>query len=279
MMMMRRLIWALAALPLIAAAPAPKGAPRRIVSVNLCADQYLMALADPGQIAALSPNARDPDLSAGAAKARRFAIIRKPGEQVLAMKPDLVIGFPDGAGGIVGAPRGDWRTLGVANAESWGAIIEQIRAVAAAIGHRDRGEAMIAAMERDLASLPRVGKAGVAAYYQRRGYMTGTGTLVDELMGRAGLTNLAAIMGRPALAQTPLEEMVARRPDWLIVESATDKVVDQGTEMLHHPALRAIPRLRLPQAWTVCGGPSYVTAARSLIAQINARRAAKRAGR
>lgn len=278
-MMMRRLIWALAALPLIAAAPAPKGAPRRIVSVNLCADQYLMALADPGQIAALSPNARDPDLSAGAARARRFAMIRKPGEQVLAMKPDLVIGFPDGAGGVAGAPRGPWRTLGVANAESWGAIVEQIRAVAKAIGHADRGEAMIAAMERDLASLPHARKAGVAAYYQRRGYMTGTGTLVDELMGRVGLKNLAAIMGRPALAQVPLEEMVARRPDWLIVESATDHVVDQGSEMLHHPVLRAIPRLRLPQAWTVCGGPSYVTAARSLIAQINARRAGKRAGR
>ena len=38
--------------------------------------------------------------------------------------------------------------------------------------------------------------------------------------------------------------------------------------MLHHPALRDIPRLRLPQAWTVCGGPAYVRAAQSLVAQI-----------
>jgi iron complex transport system substrate-binding protein len=40
--------------------------------------------------------------------------------------------------------------------------------------------------------------------------------------------------------------------------------------MLHHPALRDIPRLRLPQAWTVCGGPAYVQAAQSLVAQIEA---------
>ena len=57
---------------------------------------------------------------------------------------------------------------------------------------------------------------------------------------------------------------------FIIVESATDHVTDQGTEMLHHPALRDIPRIRLPQAWTVCGGPAYVRAARSLVGQIEA---------
>jgi len=33
-------------------------------------------------------------------------------------------------------------------------------------------------------------------------------------------------------------------------------------------ALDGIARLRLPQAWTVCGGPAYVRAARSLIQQL-----------
>jgi iron complex transport system substrate-binding protein len=70
----------------------------------------------------------------------------------------------------------------------------------------------------------------------------------------------------------PLEEMVAARPDWLIVESATDRVVDQGTEMLHHPALASIPRISLPQSWTVCGGPAYVQAARAITARLNAPR-------
>jgi iron complex transport system substrate-binding protein len=40
--------------------------------------------------------------------------------------------------------------------------------------------------------------------------------------------------------------------------------------MLQHPALRHIPRIVLPQAWTVCGGPAYVDAARSLNAQLAA---------
>eukprot|EP01034_Spumella_vulgaris_P001805 gene1805-2368_t len=119
-------------------------------------------------------------------------------------------------------------------------------------------------MERELAGLPKPGKGRVAAYYQRRGYMTGTGTLIDELMARVGLVNLARKLGKPPLSQLSLEEMVAAQPDFLIVESATDTVIDQGSEMLHHPALKDIPRISVPQAWTVCGSPAYTQAARSM---------------
>ena len=246
--------------------------PRRIVSLNVCADQYLLALADPGQIAALSRNARDPELSAAADKARGIRILRNGTEEILAIQPDLILGFPIGPDIVAGTPPGRWRTLGLASAESYPAILDQIRAVARAVGHTDRGEALIARMDRDLAALPITKGKGVAAYYQRRGYMTGTGTLVDDMMRRVGMTNLAAKLGLPALAQVPLEQMVAARPDWLIVESATDTVQDQGTEMLHHPALRAIPRISLPQSWTVCGGPAYVQAAQTLAARLNKQR-------
>ncbi len=265
--MRRRMLAICCLVGLTGASPAP---PKRIVSLNTCSDQYVLALADPGQIAALSPYGHDPELSAAIGKARRFPVLKRPAEEVLALRPDLVIGFPDGAGGVVGAPDGRWRKLGLASADSFAAIRDQIRQVAAIVGHPARGEAMIAGMERDLAALPRSRRGGVAAYYQRRGYMTGTGTLVDELIRRAGLTNLAAKLGKPALAQVPLEQMIAARPDFLIVEEGSEKVVDQGTEMLHHPALRSIPRIRVPQAWTVCGGPAYVQAARSIVTQADA---------
>ena len=265
--MRRRMLAICCLVSLTGAAPAP---PKRIVSLNTCSDQYVLALADPGQIAALSPYGHDPELSAAIAKAQRFPVLKRPAEEVLALRPDLVIGFPDGAGGVVGAPDGRWRKLGLASADSFAAIRDQIRQVAGVVGHPARGEAMIAGMERDLAARPRSRRGGVAAYYQRRGYMTGTGTLVDELIRRAGLTNLAAKLGKPALAQVPLEEMIAAKPDYLIVEEGSERVVDQGTEMLHHPVLRSIPRIRVPQAWTVCGGPAYVQAARSIVAQADA---------
>jgi iron complex transport system substrate-binding protein len=244
--------------------------PHRIVSANLCADQYLLALADHDQIAALTQFARDPEMSAGAAAAAHVPITGGRAEDILALQPDLLVGAPGGTrtGTLAVLGKRNVRTLAVPPADSYAAIVAQVRAVAAAVGHADRGEALVRRMDAALAALPREKRGGVAAYYQRRGYLTGTGTLVDELMARAGLVNLAAKLGKPVLSQLSLEEMVAARPDYIIVESATDRVIDQGTEMLNHPALRHIRRLRLPQAWTVCGGPAYVLAARSLSEQL-----------
>ncbi|MES3092949.1 ABC transporter substrate-binding protein [Sphingomonas aerolata] len=256
-----------------AGAPAPAAAPRppaRIVSLNLCADQYLLALADPAQIVALTRFARDPNMSAAANAARTIPVSRGSAEDVLMLRPDLVIASPFRRQTVAAVLAGrNVATLDLPPADSYAAIVTQVRQVAAAIGHRDRGETLIHRMDTALARLPRtLGRGRTAAYYQRRGFLTGTGTLVDELMQRLGLANLATRLGKPALSRLSLEQMALARPDYLIVESATDRVTDQGTEMLHHPILDGIPRLRIPEAWTVCGGPAYVLAAQSLAAQL-----------
>ncbi|KQT32094.1 iron ABC transporter [Sphingomonas sp. Leaf412] len=265
----------LLALPLllatIGAAPA---APKRIVSLNLCADQYLLALADRGQIAALTQFARDPAMSAAAAEARGVTLTRGGAEDVLALRPDLIIATSGRRQATMAQLRGRRiATLDLDPANSYADIVRQTRAVAAAIGHPARGEALVTAMDAALARIARdAGRGRVAAYYQRRGFLTGQGTLVDDLMRRVGLRNLATTLGKPALARIGLEELALARPDYLIVEAATDRVADQGVEMLHHPVLARIPRLRLPEAWTVCGGPAYVRAAMSLARQVRAPR-------
>jgi iron complex transport system substrate-binding protein len=240
--------------------------PQRIVSLNLCSDQYVLALADADQIAGLTHNATDPTMSAAFDKARGLHMMGQSAEELLVIRPDLVIGMPAKRSGIMAGR--DYRTVDLTFANTYADIVTQIRQVATAVGQVPRGEALIARMDRELASVPHRSGVRVAAYYQRRGYMTGTGTLVDDVMKRVGLTNLAGKLGKPSLSQLSLEELIAAHPDYLIVESATDRVVDQGTEMLHHPILDKIPRLRIPQAWTVCGGPAYVLAVRSLARQI-----------
>jgi iron complex transport system substrate-binding protein len=255
-----------------AAAVAKPARPNRIVSLNLCADQYLLALADHNQIASLTRFARDPQMSAGASAAAGLPTSRGSAEDVLALKPDLLLVSPGRRSTTRAALKSQhYATLELPSAASYNDIVRQIREVASAVGHPDRGEALIRRMDASLAALPIARNKGVAAYYQRRGYLTGAGTLVDELITRTGLVNLATKIGKPALSRVSLEEMTAARPDYIIVENATDKVSDLGTEMLHHPMLDGIRRLSLPQAWTVCGGPAYVLAAQSLSRQLNAR--------
>lgn len=263
-----------AALSLSGPADAADGSkPQRIVSVNLCADQYLLELADPDQIAGLTRYARDPGMSAAAAKAGNIRLLSSSAEEILEIEPDLIVTFfglpANMAAGLSGRK---YQTLDIGSADSYADIVAQIRRVAKAIGHPARGEALIARMNRDLAAIDSPGRGEVAANYQRRGFLTGTGTLMDDLMRRVGLVNLAGKLDKPALAQLSLEEMMAAQPDYLIISLGGDRVVDQGTEMLQHPVLRHIPRLKLPPAWMVCGSPAYVDAARSLAAQIEQQR-------
>ena len=254
----------------VATAAASPARPQRIVSLNLCADQLLLALADRDQIAALTQFARDPDMSAAAGQARGLPLIRGSAEEVLARRPDLVLAPPGRTRALI-ADGPAVAMLDLAPAQTYDEIRVQVRQVARAIGQEARGAALIARMDRELAALPqRAGRGATAAYYQRRGYLTGTGTLIDDLMRRIGLRNLAVRLGKPPLSRVGLEELALSRPDYLIIETATDRVTDQGSEMLHHPLIADIPRLRLPQAWTVCGGPAYVRAAASLTRQLQA---------
>ena len=251
-------------------------APHRIVSLNTCADGYLIALADPGQIAALTRFARDPSLSPAAAQASRLPITNGSVEAVLALDPDLVIASPFRAKDAL-APveaRGA-RVVDLPPAIDLPGIYANVRRMAAVVGHPDRGEALIARMQAQLAAIgPPPGRGRTAAYYQRRGFLTGGGSLIDEVIRRAGLVNFATRLGRPAISRMPLEALIAARPDFVLLDAAAVDAPDRGAEMLRHPALdAAIParrRLRLNQALAACDGPYFPSAVAALARDIRA---------
>ena len=271
---------AIAALALLGAAPPPQSpspvAPKRVVSLNMCADQLLVALADPGQIVALTEWARDPELSSVAVQARAFAFTHRTAEEVMALHPDLVIGAPFRTKAVLAPLKANGvRMVELPRGEGVEGIAASITTIADAVGHPERGRAMIAGMHRDLARIgPPPGRGRVAAYYQRNGFLTGTGTRVDDMMQRVGLVNLAGKLGRPALSRLSLEEMALARPDFLVMDSGVRDVADRGTAALHHPILdAAVPpsrRFYIPQSLTVCGTPGFAKAVAMLAAQVRA---------
>ncbi len=100
--------------------------------------------------------------------------------------------------------------------------------------------------------------------------MSGAGTLIDDMIRRVGLVNLATRLGLPPLANLPLEQFVAHRPDFLITGAGAAR--DLGGQMLDHPATAGIARLHLPGALVDCGGPSYPQAIRLLSDQLRQKR-------
>lgn len=252
----------------------PPAVPKRVVSLNMCADQLLIALADPGQIAALTEWARDPQLSYYADRAKGLPFTHHSAEEVLALRPDLVIGAPFRTKEVLEPLKARGVALvDLAPQESPESAEEAIRTVAAALGHPERGDALIASMRAKLARIgPPPGRGRTVAYYQRQGYLTGTDTLVDAMMRRVGLVNITARLGRPAFSRISLEELVMARPDFVVTEESASASEDRTAAMIRHPlldrALRPGHHLVIPQALTVCGGPSYPDAVALLAREI-----------
>jgi iron complex transport system substrate-binding protein len=239
--------------------------PARIVSINLCADELLLALADPSQIAALSVYATDPTLSYVADQAAAFRHDAGEAETVVDLKPDLVL-----AGSFTKRDTRDilgrlgYRVELLPPARSIDEAIAQIRTVAAIVGHADRGEVLIARVEdarrRAEAAAAALPQRPSAAIYQRRGYVTGGSTLTGDLLSTAGFANAGAPLAGKTGGFVPLERLIAAPPDMIVVTASVKRAEDQGTALLAHPALAALyppdRRIVLPEKLTVCGGPS-----------------------
>jgi iron complex transport system substrate-binding protein len=254
--------------PLAAAAAEPQ----RVVSINVCTDQYLLALADREQIAALSPYASDRGLAFFAERADGIPTTSGAAEAVLTHDPDLVLTgtFTKRATRAM-LERLGYRVLDIPPAQSWQDVRDTTRTVAEALGHPERAERWIAALDAALASVRAAGPPEGrlrALNYQRRGYATGTDTLMNRLFTVAGLENAAAEAGIRAVRQLSLETVVRLRPDILVFDRPDIDLTDVGSDLLRHPALaRAVPDSRqivLPQRLTVCGGPSLADAIATL---------------
>ena len=248
---------------LLAAAAEP---PRRIVSFNVCADQLVVALADPAQIAGLSPYAADPAVSTVAEKARDFRRLGWQAESTIPLNPDLVL-------------VGSWdrsltqrllRALGFRIVEvdvvaDLAAARAQIREIAALLGHPQRGEALISeidAAQRKLAQARR-GAATTALLVGNGGYTVGPASLAAALMDEAGFK---APPGAPSGygGFVPLEKLIELHPEVLILSNVLEVPDGQGAAYLTHPALRELyppaRRILLPSRYTLCGGPSLIAA-------------------
>jgi iron complex transport system substrate-binding protein len=228
-----------------------------VVSLNLCTDQMLVLLA-PEKIAALSSLARDPALSFVAPQAVRLPIVRASAEAVLRLHPDLILAAPYGAQTTLALLQQERiPVLRIALPEDFAGIRQMTRLLASTLGVQQRGEALVDAMDAELAVLPHPDHSGRALVWEPRGLTAGPGTLMDAMLRAAGLAN--ASDGR----RVGLEALLRDPPDLLVVPSAP-AWPSLATSLLDHPALAGLARRPIPPALTICAGPFSARAAAML---------------
>jgi iron complex transport system substrate-binding protein len=278
--MRRRLAFWVAMLALaFSCVGAPAANLPRLVSMNVCTDQLVLALADPEQILGLSRFSRD-GWQSKAGDISRYPVLSGGAEDVLLIRPDIVVvsAFDKRstrellkAKGLHLAELAVPRTLDEAR--------QQIREAGDITGHPDRAAAEIARLD---VALARAHRAISERHFRvlplsRRGWVAGSDSFVGSLLAESGLRSAAGDLGFSFGGFASLEAIVNLRPDFIVVSQAGDTARDDGQAFLLHPALeRFYPpekRIVIPERMTECGGVLLADALDALAAEV------KRVGR
>jgi iron complex transport system substrate-binding protein len=255
-------------------------APVRIASMNVCTDQLLLTLADPGQILGLSRYSRDAWQSFAANDARRFPMLSGSAEDILVLRPDVVVAslFDKRSTRELLKEKG-LHLAEFAVPRNLDEVKAQIREMGEIAGHPDRAMTEIARLDAAIARARRTvaDKRFSVLPLSRRGWVSGSDSLVSSLLTESGLFNPAGGLGVANGGYASLESIVSLKPDFLLVSEAGDRAEDDGKAFLLHPALeRFYPpakRIVIPERLTVCGGAMLADALDVLVSEL------KRVGR
>jgi iron complex transport system substrate-binding protein len=265
--------WILCALALISVSPAA-AAPRRVVSLDYCADQFVLALADRDQIAALSRGAQRED-SYYRARAAGVRQTRGTMEEVLSLRPDLIVrnwGGPwDSAAAFA---RFNIPVVQVGDTPDFASARADLLHAARRLGHGDRGRALArdldARLARLAASAPELRPP--VMYLSAGGAVAGRGVMMDAVIDAGGGRNISSGQNWTVL---PLERMIETPPALIALG-----FFDSGRERVNawspsrHPALRRALRrantIRLPPASISCQAWYAIDAAERVAAALRA---------
>lgn len=239
----------------------------------MCTDELALRLADRKAIASVSWLSQDPRNANMAQAARSVPANDGSAEEALSFHPDIVLaGAFTARSTIALLEQVGARVARFPVAETLAGVKGQIRAVATAVGEPERGEALVGEIDDRLARVAIVpGRAPLRAIILRpNGFTVGPGSLVDEILRRAGMTNLAATLDIGAYQQISLERLALLDADVLIVDNEGFSEPALATRALRHPIVEALGRrmtiVSLPSRLWTCPGPGVVEAIERLAA-------------
>ena len=240
---------------ILVAPGAAEARPLRVLSLDQCADQYVLALAPDAELA-LSPRADDPDawMRAAAAGRRR---VRPTLEAAIAFQPDVVVRYWGGEPRLLARLKADGvKVVSIEDATDFDGVRADIRTVALGLGERARGEALVARMDATLPADPPAAEAvrPRALYLTAGGFTAGKGTLIDAILSAAGFANAAEA---PYFTPIRIERLVLFPPARFVL-GFFDQARGDWRGAGRHPVLRRLARgrvaARLSAAALTCPG-------------------------
>ena len=211
-------------------APARADLPR-IVSLNLCADAYLMAFAERSQILALTAFSRNPDLSAFAEEAQNFPVSDGRIETIVGLRPDLVIVSPysDPLRNRLLAEQGV-KIFVLDAAADYAAARAEITRLGTAIERPTQAAAYRARLDTALAASRNDTGARILPV-QRRGLTIGDTHILADIIRHAGAHLIGDFKGH--MRAVGLEAVIASKADYILLSEADPHARDRGLSLIH----------------------------------------------
>jgi iron complex transport system substrate-binding protein len=240
----------------------------RVASINLCADQHLLALADPEQILTVSWLAADPEESLMASEAQLYTLNYGTAEELLKFAPDVVLA------GTYTSPftrtmlqRLGFRVVELEPEASVADIERNVQVVAEIVGQVARGEQVLAKLRDDVRAIEanRPAQKLAAVIVRPGGFTVGADSLANELLTLAGFTNVAAERGLDRWGSLSMEALLRSSPDVIVLTGYRSTQPSLANAVLEHPALRRLGATQrtvvVHTALWACGLPRSIEAA------------------
>ncbi len=242
--------------------------PQRVVSLDYCADQFVLKLLPRPRILAVSPDA-DKDFSYMRDSADGVRMVRPVAEDILTIEPDLIVraygGDPHATNFF---ERAGIPVLQIPFANNIEEVRTTIQYLADQMGVPERGAEVVSEMDRRLDNINVAHADRQAIYMTPTGVTTGPGTMLHEIMLAAGFSNFEQ---RPGWRSIPLERLAYEQPDVVAAAFFNAGAVHPSLwSPMRHPVaklqMQDKPTVMLQGAWTSCSGWYLLDAVEALAA-------------
>lgn len=226
----------------------------RIASLNLCADEYALLLAKPGELVSVSRLSHDPDESPLTSRARKIPANNGELEQVIALRPRILLTM-----GGLGRSTADLArkmrimTIDLPSPTDVAGVERNLRTVANVVGEPRRAEPLLQRIAELRRSAPRATRDAL--------FLSGGGVSIGSWSPAAEWMRLAGFRQPKSYSQkASLEQLLTHPPALLLRSDYRSGQMSSGQAWFDHPIVRSLQaRTHLVDGrrWT-CAGPLMV---------------------
>lgn len=244
-----------------------------VMSLDYCADQYVLSLAKRNQIIALSDAAEDQF----AYHRDRAKGIPKNGSsiaEVVTYEPDIAVQtYPNAARMKEITKRAGIKLINTTYGRDIEIMFKNMNLIGDAIGRQEKAEAIIEEYKARLLNIKQSPQSNLTvSYLTPSGFTAGSGTFVDDIIKLSGFETYASKKHYAGWLELPLEDMIIDPPD-IIITSFFDSNMDNQSRwsLSRHNHLlqmmRDIKTIHLPGALMACDGIFLIEAAEQIRAE------------